>query len=57
MSVKSFQPCKDKLEKLLKDKLYYVGAVGITIIVIQVILYSSKRMFAVTSTITYKNLL
>ena len=38
VSVKSFQPCKDKLEKLLKDKLYYVGAVGITIIVIQVIL-------------------
>ncbi|KAM7430309.1 hypothetical protein ABFA07_018959 [Porites harrisoni] len=30
-------PCKDKLEKLIKDKLYYVGAVGITIVIIQVL--------------------
>ncbi|XP_073245177.1 tetraspanin-4-like [Porites lutea] len=30
-------PCKGKLEKLIKDKLYYVGAVGITIVIIQVL--------------------
>ena len=32
LSVSSFQPCKEKIEKLM----YYVGAVGITIVVIQV---------------------
>lgn len=30
-------PCKERLQKLLKDKLYYVGAVGVTIIVIQIL--------------------
>ncbi|XP_068760505.1 CD63 antigen-like [Montipora capricornis] len=29
--------CKEKLEKLIKDKLYYIGALAVTIVVIQLI--------------------
>ncbi|KAL9955409.1 hypothetical protein ACROYT_G036723 [Oculina patagonica] len=29
--------CKDKLETLLKDKLYIVGAIGVTVVVIQIL--------------------
>lgn len=30
-------PCKQKLEKLVKEKLYYIGAVGVTVVVIQIL--------------------
>ncbi|XP_068674198.1 CD63 antigen-like [Montipora foliosa] len=29
--------CKEKLEGLIKDKLYYIGALGVTIVVIQLL--------------------
>lgn len=32
----NFQGCKEKLKTLLKDALYVVGAIGVTIVVIQV---------------------
>lgn len=32
----NFQGCKEKLVTLLKDRLYVVGAIGVTIVVIQV---------------------
>lgn len=41
-----FQGCKDKLETLLKDKLYVVGAIGVTVVVIQVRSKFDQMMFS-----------